>query len=88
MYFIGLVKFRKKLTKAIVAENLKRIEADEKQGVRVHGLYWTLGKYDAVAVFEAPDEKTAMKMSIARSENMSMETLTAIPIEEAKKLVE
>ena len=88
MYFIGMVKFKTKLTKAIVAENLKRIEADEKKGVKVHGLYWTLGRYDAVAVFEAPDEKTAMKMSITRSDTMAMETMAAIPIEEAKKLVD
>ena len=88
MFFVALVKFKTKLTKAVVAENLKRIEADVKQGVKVHGIYWTLGRYDAVAVFEAPDEKAAMRMSLARSDTMAMETMTAIPIDEAKKLVE
>jgi uncharacterized protein with GYD domain len=88
MYFIALVKFTKKQTKEVVAENMKRIETETKEGMKVHGVYWTLGRYDAVAIFEAPDEKTAMKMAIRRSEGMNIETLVAVPIEEAKKLVE
>ena len=88
MYFVALVKFKKNQTKDVVAKNLKRIETEISEGIKVHGIYWTLGKYDAVAIFEAPDEKTAMKMSIRRAEDMNMETLVAVPIEEAKKLVE
>jgi uncharacterized protein with GYD domain len=88
MYFIALVKFKKNLTKAVVAENLKKVENDKKAGVKWHGIYWTLGKYDAVAVFEAPDEQAAMKMAINRSENMSIETMVGIPVEEARKLVD
>ena len=88
MYFVALVKFKKNQTKDVVAENLKRIETEIKEGIKVHGIYWTLGKYDAVAIFEAPNEKIAMKMSIRRAEGMNMETLVAVPIEEAKKLVE
>jgi uncharacterized protein with GYD domain len=87
MYFIGLVNFKKKQTKEVVAGNMKRIEAETRQGVKVHGIYWTLGRYDAVAIFEAPDEKTAMKMAISRADGMNMETLVAVPLEEAKKLV-
>ncbi len=88
MYFVGLVKFKKMQTKVVVAENMKRIEEETKGGMKVHGIYWTLGQYDAVAIFEAPDEKAALKMSIHRAEDMDMETLVAVPIEEAKKLVE
>jgi uncharacterized protein with GYD domain len=87
MYFIGLVKFKKKQTKEVVAENMNRIETETRQGVKVHGMYWTLGRYDAVAIFEAPDEKTAMKMAISRADDMDMETLVAVPLEEARKLV-
>lgn len=64
------------------------IAADEKEGVKFKGIYWTLGRYDAVAVYEAPNEKAAMKMAIRRAENLSMETLVAIPAEEARKLVD
>ena len=28
-------------------------------GVRVTGIYWTLGAFDGVIVWEAPDEETA-----------------------------
>jgi hypothetical protein len=38
-------------------------------------------------VFEAKNEKEAMKMSIALSEWITSETLVAIPREEAVKLV-
>lgn len=88
MQFVALVKFKKKPTKASIAENIKMIAADEKEGVKFKGIYWTLGRYDAVAVYEAPNEKAAMKMAIRRAENLSMETLVAIPAEEARKLVD
>ena len=89
MYFVALVKFKKNQTNTVVAENLKRIETEEtKDGIKVHGIYWTLGRYDSVAIFEAPNEKIAMKMAIRRADDMDIETLLAIPMEEAKKLVE
>jgi uncharacterized protein with GYD domain len=88
MHFIALVKFRKKQTKAVVAENLKKVEEDTKEGVKWLGIYWTLGRYDAVALYEAPSEQAAMKMAIRRGENMAIETMVAVPVEEARKLVE
>jgi uncharacterized protein with GYD domain len=33
--------------------------AAEKMGCKVTGQYWTLGAFDGVIVFEAPDEETA-----------------------------
>lgn len=88
MYFISLVKFKKKPSKAFVAENQKRLEADTKEGIKFLHIYWTLGRYDAVALFEAPSEKVAIQMAIRRAENMAMETLVAVPREEATKLVD
>lgn len=89
MYFVAMVKFKQNQTKDVVAENMKRIETEvTKEGIKVHGIYWTLGRYDAVAIFEAPDEKIAMKMAIRRATDMDMETLVALPIGEARKLVE
>ena len=88
MYFISLVKFKKKPSKAFVAENQKRLEADTKEGIKFLHIYWTLGRYDAVALYEAPSEKTAMKMAMSRADLMNSETLVAIPREEVKKLVE
>jgi uncharacterized protein with GYD domain len=87
MIFISLFKFKQKLTKEIMAENLKLMEEQKKEGVKYLGLYWTLGRYDAVAIMEAPNEKVAMKSSIRRWWAAG-ETLVAVPAEEARKLVE
>lgn len=88
MRFISLVKFKKKVTREVVAQNLKLIEKNEKEGMRLVDVYWTLGRYDAVAIIEAPDEKAAMKIAIERGETQAIETLVAIPAIEARKLVE
>jgi uncharacterized protein with GYD domain len=58
------------------------IEADAKGQVRYLGIYWTLGRYDTVVLFEAPNEKVAMKMALKRLDRMDIETLVAIPAEE------
>ncbi len=87
MLFVGLAKFQVPPTKAVVEENLKMVDEDTKKGITFKGIYWTLGKYDAVAIYEAPNEKEAMKMAIRRAKNLDLQTLVAIPIEEAKTLV-
>jgi len=84
MRFITLVKFKKK---DFVAENLKMIEEESKKGINYLSINWTLGRYDAVAIFEAPNEKVAMQMALRRADFLDMETMVAIPAEEARKLV-
>jgi uncharacterized protein with GYD domain len=86
--FVSLVKFKKKVTKELIAENLRLIERDEKEGPKLVDAYWTLGRYDAVAMIEASDEKAAMRIAIRRGETQDVETLVAIPVTEAGKLVE
>jgi uncharacterized protein with GYD domain len=88
MYFISLIKFKKKPGKEFIAETERLVEADTKQGFKFHGIYWTLGTYDAVALYEAPNEKAAMKAAMVRADLMNTETLVAVPREEAKKIVE
>jgi len=87
MIFISLFKFRQKPTKKGIAENLKLIEQESKEGVKYLGIYYTLGRYDAVSIMEAPDEKVAMKSSMRRGW-AAIETLVAVPAVEARKLVE
>ena len=84
MRFISLVKFKRK---DFVAENVKMIEEESKRGIKYLSIDWTLGRYDAVAIFEAPDEKEAMKMAIRRADFLDMETMVAVPAEEARKFV-
>lgn len=88
MYFISLLKFRKKPTKEMIAANMKSMELDEKEGIKFHGIYWTLGRYDVIGIYEAPNEKVAMKSQLRRSDAIAAETLVAVPVEEARKLVE
>lgn len=83
MLFIALVKFKTTLTKGVVARNLKDIDDDAKGMIRYLGIYWTLGKYDTVVLFEAPNEKAAMNMVLKRADRMDIETLVAVPAEGA-----
>ena len=86
--YIALTKFRKKPTKEMIKWNLEKMEEEKKAGINIRQIYWTLGRYDAVVVLDAPDEKAVMKSSISRGDNFAQETLVAIPAEEARKLVE
>jgi uncharacterized protein with GYD domain len=79
MLFIALVKFRTSLSKEVVARNMKDIESDTKGQIKYTGIWWTLGKYDTVVMFEAPDEKAAMNMVLKRADRMEIETLVALP---------
>jgi len=70
------------LSEEVVAQNLKDI-ADEKKGqIRYKGIYWTLGKYDTVVIFEAPEEKAAMNMALKRADRM--EIVTSWPYRQMK----
>lgn len=80
--FIALVKFRTMLSREIVAENLKDMETDAKEQVRVVNIYWTLGRYNTVVLFEAPNETVAMNMALRRADRMEIETLVAVPADE------
>ena len=88
MIFVSLGKLRKKLTKESIAEASRVIERASKKGVKFLNIYYTLGRYDVVAIFEAPDEKTAMRMAMSLGDIESTETLVAVPRVEAIKLVE
>jgi len=89
VYFIILLKFRKQATKEImthVSQVLKLL--DKEEGVNIHGLYWTLGRYDGVIIAEGPNEKLAMDALIRYGDIFSSETLIAISAEEPGKASE
>jgi len=88
MIFITLAKLRKKPTKEAVAQQTKFYEQLQKQGSKILGIYWTLGRYDVVTIIEGKDEKSAMKNLLQMGDIAATETLVAIPREEAIKLVE
>jgi len=88
MFFITLSKWRRKPTKEMLAQSGKLHEQAVREGVKFIGRYWTLGRYDAVSITEAKDEKTAMKALLRFGDLVSTETLVAVTREEAIKLIE
>lgn len=88
LIFITLAKFREKPTKKGTAQADKLFEEAVKGGAKILGMYWTLGRYDAVVIMEGRDEKAAMKTSAKFRDIISTETLVAVPREEAMKLLE
>ena len=90
MITITLCRFRRKPTKESVAQMSKHFEemAKEKEGPKVLGMYWTLGRYDTVLIMEGRDEKQAMRGLLQSADMFSTETLVALRREEAIKLLE
>ena len=88
MWFVTLVKFRRKPTKADTEAVNARFAEAASWGVKRHHSWWTLGRYDAVIVSEAPDEKTAMKFAMWAASDLShTETMVAVDREEAIKML-
>ncbi|MEK0322257.1 MAG: GYD domain-containing protein [Nitrosopumilus sp.] len=86
MFFIALIKFKKKASD--VVEIGKKVMQNLPEGVKIISTYWTLGEYDAVWIYEAPNEKVAIKLGIEAGEVMQTQTLVAITRDEAMKLLE
>ncbi len=61
----------------------------EEAGGRLVGAYVTLGRYDVVEIFEAPDDHTAAEviMKLQRFGGEHTETLRAFTREEAEEIV-
>jgi len=61
---------------------LKELKAP--QGITIHDVYLTLGRYDGLIVFEAPDVSAAMNfvMETGFTTEYTVETLAAIPAKE------
>jgi len=85
MIFISMIKFRKKAKD--VAEFGKKLMQNLPDGVKILGSYWTLGRYDAVWIYEAPNEKVAIQLGIEAGDLMQTQTLVAISREEALNLL-
>ena len=69
-----------------IDEFTKTIKELEKQGIKMR-IFWTLGRYDAVSIIEAPTEKDAMKLLLPFQDITNSETMVAVPREEAIKLL-
>ena len=71
----------------------ERVEEGERiietHGARLIGVYVTLGRYDVVEIFEAPDDETAMEilMKLQRFGAEHTETLRALTREQAEEII-
>jgi uncharacterized protein with GYD domain len=72
----------------MVAQSTKLFQQMLEEGNKIIGVYWTLGRYDAVVIAEGKDEKVAMKTLMRWGDMLSTETLVAVSNEEAAKLLE
>ena len=90
--FITTTHFTDQGIKAI-RDTYKRAEefiaTAKKMGVKITGLYWTLGAFDSVVVFEAPDEATAtaVMLQIASLGNVRTQTARAFDAAEMQKIL-
>jgi uncharacterized protein with GYD domain len=85
--FITTLQFTDQGIKA-VRDTCKRAAAfktaAEKLGIKVTGEYWTLGTFDGVIVFEAPDEATATAAMLHLSSQGNLRTQTAQALDTAE----
>lgn len=71
-----------------VKDTTKRADAvrelAKKFGVTAKEFFWTLGKYDVVSIFEAPDDAsmTALGMAIGAGGNVRTQTMRAFSRDE------
>lgn len=76
-----------------VKETTHRAEAVEaaarKAGVTVKGIQWTLGAYDLVCQFEAPDDEaiTALGLAIGMQGNVRTQTLRTFSRDEMNAIL-
>ena len=80
MLFITLLSPKGKGAEAV--KYLKELKAPA--GITVRDVYFTLGRYDGIIIFEAPDANQAMSftMETGFATDYTVETLTAVPAKE------
>jgi uncharacterized protein with GYD domain len=90
--YISLVQFTEKGIQAArnTTERLAEWAAKvQSKGVTIKQMYWTLGQYDQVCVFEAPDDETAASVLLSADMlgNIRTQTLRAFTSAEMGKIL-
>jgi uncharacterized protein with GYD domain len=90
--YISLVQFTDKGIQA--AKDTTHRVADwaakvQSKGVSIKQMYWTLGQYDQVCIFDAPDDETAASVLLAADMlgNIRTQTLRAFTASEMEKIL-
>src|SRR6266550_2590901 len=66
--YISLVQFTDKGIQAAKETTQRVVDWSTKvqsMGVRINQMYWTLGQYDQVCIFDAPNDETAASVLLA-----------------------
>lgn len=90
--YISTIRFSEKGLQAI-RDTCKRADAFKaaasKMGVKVSEVYWTLGAFDGLLIFDAPDEATATAamLQLASQGNVQTATARAFNADEMGKIV-
>jgi uncharacterized protein with GYD domain len=77
--YISLIRFTEQGAKALNKSTTRArayAKAAAKQGVRVVGQYWTVGKYDGVLIIEADTEADALRSLAELSAQGNVRTQT------------
>jgi uncharacterized protein with GYD domain len=90
--YVTLVNFTQKGAETI-KEGSARLDA-AKQGLKalgaeLKGWYLTMGRYDVVFIFEAPDDETVARgiLTLAAAGNVRTETMRAFTEDEYRKIL-
>jgi len=79
--FVSLITLtqhgEEEVIKTVDRANAFRAEA-EKMGAKVEHVYWTLGNYDGVLIFDAPDDQTAATLMVNLGSKGKVRTQTLI----------
>lgn len=86
MWFITLARM-KGATNKESEEKANKFLANPPPGVKIHNVFYTLGRYDLAIAYEAPTEKDAMACGMFFGDKAFTETLVAVPREEARELL-
>ena len=76
-----------------VKDTTKRADAvrelARKMGIDTKSLYWTVGQYDVVATFEAPNDEamTALALALTSQGNVRTQTLRAFSKDEVAGII-
>jgi uncharacterized protein with GYD domain len=66
------------------------VEEASRFGVAVKGQYWTMGAYDGVLLFDAPDDETAaaLMLHLGSKGNVTTHTMRAFDADNMKAILE
>jgi uncharacterized protein with GYD domain len=90
--FISTIRFTDQGIKAI-QDTTKRAAsvkaAAKKLGIKVTNIFWTLGAFDGLLVFDAPDDETAtaLMLQVASRGNVQTTTTRAFSATEMDKIL-